>query len=249
MRGKGKVAAAMGVLALVSGLAVTSIPASATVTHVGDCSGGSRALGKLTPGLLPAKSNNTITVKGIQSDANGDGISDGLTSFGTCTFVGGPGAGTHTITGFTAKIVGTVACTPGLASDPSDTIPSGKLQWKFLDGGLVSQTQVYASIEGFKPSTTNVVQLHGIVTKGNGLGAFVTAENSFLPVVKAKHYSASDPLSIWTDGVKTQYDLDFSSDCASGGTAGIPLTQILVSTGGVSGANAPSFDIGTVALS
>jgi hypothetical protein len=242
MRVRGKVAAFAGALALVSGLVVTSLPASATVTHVGDCAGGSRAIGKILPGLTKAKVSNTITVKGIPSDANGDGVSDGPTSFGSCTFTGGPGAGTHAVSGFSAKVVGTTSCTPGLASSTSDVIPSGKITWKFTD---TTQTAVYGSITGFKPSTTNVVQIHGIVTKGNGLGSFLTAENAFLPVVKVKFPGA---LNLWNDGVKTEYDLDVSSECA-GGTAGVPLTQILVSTGGASGAAAPSFDLGSVALS
>ena len=234
-------------LAVTGGIAFSPAisPVGATVTHVGDCTDGSRALGTITPGLLPTKGVNTISLKALQADHDDNGVGDGLTKFGSCTFDGGPGSGTHQIAagGFSSKVVGTTSCTPGLAADPSDVISSGKGAWKFTDSTV---TDFYVSITGFKSGSSNVVQSHGIVTKGNGLGSFLTAENAFLPVVKAK---AGNPLIIYsTSDGKTNLALDLSSQCA-GGSTGVPLKTILVSAGGSSGANAPSFDIGTVTLS
>ncbi len=270
MRIHSRIAAALGAVALVGGFAAVAVPAQATVAHAGDCAAGARAITKISPGLLPAPASgpsptNTISGKGLDADPAGSKTAP-IANEGSCTFAtGSANAGTHTVSKWGVKLVGSSACAssgPPAPPDPATLPPTGKIQWSFTDS--TPSTQAYITLTGFVTGSSNKVNTFGIVSKGAAVGSFVTGQSAFLPVAKAK---ANDALTIYSDtnnGGKDIYDLDTGDACLDPtGHAGVPITQVLTMSGdSFAGTNActgtplsggsscsTSFDVGSVSLS
>jgi hypothetical protein len=196
------------------GLLFTGAPAAHAVT-IGGCSG-TQFLGTIVPPLTVPAVPVVIAAKTAKLGlvVYGPGFSGPLTTTGqaTCTI----GANTFTDVVVGSKLSGVATCDPA-SLDPNQYPANGKLKLSYAAKTLVTQT--YVRIAGFDPVPgPDVIAITGIVTKGGGVGATVSGEVFFDPVIKA--------LVNGQDGgpeLKNQYYFDNSQIVASCGTGGAPI--------------------------
>lgn len=176
---------------LVAGAAAVAMPnADAAVKEIGTCSG-LHGLGKISPGLGNTKQLLTVSIKGDAA--------------GTCSTSKNAGTASGSVSKWGAKVSGITTCIndPSAAPDdnPATSYPlNGKLA---VVAGSIN-LQGYVRTDGFKASTTTVVQTAGIITKGTAVGATINSELFFVPVMKTK----AAPL---LPGLPTGYDVDLGN--------------------------------------
>ena len=111
----------------------------------------------------------------------GPGFGSQLTTTGAGSCSIGAGSFNDVVVG--AKLSGVVSCDSALV-DPSLYPPNGKIKLSYAAKTL--STQAYIRIVGFDPVPgPDVIAVTGIVVKGGGVGATVSGEVGFDPVVKA----------------------------------------------------------------
>lgn len=206
-----------------SGMAIVNAPESeAAPTVVATCSG-MRGLAKITPGLSNVNQAASISTKNVLNTGG---------TVGSCTY-NHPllGTGTKQMTKWSSKTSSPVAdCIAD--SDPTEYPSSGKSSTAFSDG---SKSDAYVAGQGTKAGTSAVQILSGIVTKGSGVGAFLSQEIWVAPVVKDKlqtlDWNGTPGL---TSPLYPGYSLDIANAVAcidpTGATAGT-ITGLLVGTG------------------
>jgi hypothetical protein len=112
-----------------------------------------------------------------------------------------------------SKLSGVTSC-DSASTDPTQYPLNGKL--KLLYALKTLSTQAYVRVTGFDPVPgPDVIALTGIVTKGGGVGATVSGEVFFDPVIKALANGEGGGPEL-----KGQYYFDNSQIAAACGTAG-----------------------------
>jgi hypothetical protein len=141
----------------------------------------------------------------------GPGFGTQLTTTGAGTCQIGAGVFTDVLVG--AKLAGVTSCDPA-STDPSQYPLNGKFKLSYAAKTL--STQAYVRFAGFDPVPgPDVVALTGIVVKGGGVGATVSGEVGFDPVIKALVNNEGGGPEL-----KGQYYFDNSQIVAACGTAG-----------------------------
>jgi hypothetical protein len=177
---------AVGLIAtagLVGGLFAMAAPAASAV-QIGGCSG-IQFLGTIVPPLAGngAVTNTVAALKTAKAGLVvwGPGFGSQLTTTGAGSCSIGAGSFNDVVVG--AKLSGVVSCDSALV-DPSLYPPNGKIKLSYAAKTL--STQAYIRIAGFDPVPgPDVIAVTGIVVKGGGVGATVSGEVGFAPVVKA----------------------------------------------------------------
>jgi hypothetical protein len=198
---------------LMGGLFVTGAPAAHAV-QIGAC-GGVQFLGTIVP-PLPASGAPVATVAATKTAKLGlvvwgPGFGSTLTTTGaaTCNIAGN--VFTDVLVG--GKLSGTASC-DSASVDPSLYPLNGKLKLSYALKTL--STQGYVRIAGFDPvAGPDVIAITGIVTKGGGVGATLSGEVFFDPVIKALVNGEGGGPEL-----KGQYYFDNSQIAAACGTAG-----------------------------
>jgi len=168
---------------LVGGLFAMAAPAAQAV-QIGGCSG-IQFIGTVVPPLAGSGAPTATVVALKTAKAGlvvwGPGFGSQLTTTGNGACQVGANAFGDVQVG--AKLSGTVSCDSALV-DPSLYPPNGKLKLSYAAKTL--STQAYIRIAGFDPVPgPDVVAITGIVTKGGGVGATISGEVGFDPVIKA----------------------------------------------------------------
>jgi len=212
---KTKLIAGVGSLTLAAGaLAFVAPAANAAVTTVGTCQD-LLALGSAKSSTInPATGKNYgITdldnLDGALSTKGVDPNTLAGTTLGDCTINNGFGIngvpdsgkpvglmanGTHHVTKWGTKLYSReFDCDTTDTSDTTEWSPSGALSITFADTSLVSGTPknnaltAQVTVDGFAGTgLSDVVNFHGIVTKGVALGTDVTGQTEFDPTIKDK---------------------------------------------------------------
>jgi hypothetical protein len=200
---------------LMGGLFITAAPAAHAV-QIGGCSG-VQFLGTIVP-PLPSGGGTAAVVAATKTAklglvVYGPGFSGPLTTTGNATCQVGANVFTDVQVG--AKLSGVASC-DAASVDPSLYPLNGKLKLSYAAKTL--STQAYVRIAGFDPVPgPDVIAITGIVTKGGGVGATISGETFFDPVIKALvNNEAGGP------ELKGQYYFDNSQivlACGSGGAA------------------------------
>jgi hypothetical protein len=168
----------------------------AATTSVGSCHG-------LT-GLASVKSDYTDPNDGLPAGlvaniptagANHDvrisikGVAGPGGALGTCTFSGAntPGAGTYTVTRWTALLVSPSTDCLGDV-DPAEYPLNGKATIEFSDG---TRTQTYSQTTFGGGTANGLFTQSGVVTKGNGLGALFQNQVYWAPITKLANTATS----------------------------------------------------------
>jgi hypothetical protein len=191
-------------------MAFAGPPAGAVVTTVGTCQN-LLALGTAkssTVGLGITDQDNldgSLSTKGVDPNTN-----KGL-NLGSCNFVANQGVpdaakppstfagGSHSVTKWGTKLFSReFDCDTTDTTDNTEWAPSGALSITFggpLNGsGKADALTAQVTVDGFTDGdpntpgnqTSDVVNIHGIVTKGVALGADLTGQTEFDPTVKDK---------------------------------------------------------------
>jgi hypothetical protein len=197
----------------------TTIPTTTTTTvpgagTIGTCSG-VQFLGTIVP-PLPASGAPIGTVAGLKTAKSGlvvwgPGFGGSLTTTGTgsCTI----GDGSFDDVTLAAKLSGVSSC-DSASTNPTLYPLNGKLE--LSNTAKTLSTQAYVRVKGFDPIPgPDVIAITGIVTKGGGVGATVTGEVFFDPVIKALANGEGGGPEL-----KGQYYFDNSQIAAACGTAG-----------------------------
>ena len=167
---------------------------AATTTSVGSCHG--------LVGLASVKSDYTDPNDGLPAGlvaniptagANHDvrisikGVAGPNGSFGTCTFSGAntPGAGTYTVTRWTALLVSPSTDCLGDV-DAAEYPLNGKATIEFSDG---TRTQTYSQTTFSGGTANDLFTQSGVVTQGNGLGALFQNQIYWAPITKLPNES------------------------------------------------------------
>jgi len=169
-------------------------------------------LGKIDPALSSTVQPVTATLKTAKAGLSVYGA--GLLSQppittsggGSCNILGTPL--TSVVAG--AKLSGVATCDQ-TSLDPTQYPLNGKFKLSYVGGQTKNQS--YVRVLGFDPSAPDVIDLTGVVTKGDGVGATISGSVFFDPVIKA---GKGDPNGI----PKNAYYFDvaqISSPCGSGG--------------------------------
>jgi hypothetical protein len=166
---------------LLGGLLFTGAPAAHAVT-IGGCAG-TQFLGVIEPPLVVAATPVVIKTKTAKLGlvVYGPGFSGPLTTTGaaTCNIAGN----VFTDVLVSSKLSGVASCDPA-SVDPNQYPANGKI--KLLYAVKTLFTQAYIRIAGFDPVPgPDVIAVTGIVVKGGGVGATVSGEVFFDPVIKA----------------------------------------------------------------
>jgi hypothetical protein len=220
---KTKLIGGISALTLAGGmLAVAGAPAGAVVTTVGQCNNllalGSAKSTTINPATL--KPYGIADVDNIDGALSAKGVDPNLnkgTNLGSCTVTAGQGApdsgkpvglisgGSHSVTKWSTKLFSReFDCDTTDTGDNTEWAPSGALSITFADTVLVSGTPkpntltAQVTVDGFAPGPnpgdpSDVVNFHGIVTKGALLGADVTGQTEFDPTVKDKTQTTATP--------------------------------------------------------
>jgi hypothetical protein len=207
---------------LAGGLLITGAPAAHAVT-IGGC-GGTQFLGTIVPPLSATTQPVVIAAKTAKAGLVvwGPGFGTSLTTTGnaTCNILGN----VFTDVQVGGKLGGNQNCDPA-STDPTQYPANGKLKLSYAAKTL--STQAYVRIAGFNPVPgPDVIVITGIVTKGGGVGATLTGEVFFDPVIKALVNGEGGPTPGSTPVLKGQYYFDNSqivAACGPGGGAPIGL--------------------------
>jgi hypothetical protein len=218
---KTRLLAGASTLAIAGGMIAFAAPAAnATVTSVGGCSG-TRLIGKAKSSTInPATgkpygiSDNdnqdaTISLKGVDPSLNKG------PNLGACVFATGLStpdsskpvvkgySGGHSIYKFSGKLYSPeIDCNTADTGDLTEWPASGSFKMKFADlttAGKNQQTAIQLVVDGFAdhdmdPMTpSDIVEGHGIVTKGVAAGADVAFESIFDPIAKDKTQTTATP--------------------------------------------------------
>jgi hypothetical protein len=168
---------------LVGGLFAIAAPAAQAV-QIGGCSG-IQFIGTVVPPLAGSGAA-TSTVAALKTAKAGlvvwgPGFGSQLTTTGAGACSIGAGSFNDVLVG--AKLSGVASC-DSASVDPSQYPLNGKLKLSYAAKTL--STQAYMRIAGFDPVPgPDVVAITGIVVKGGGVGATLSGEVGFDPVVKA----------------------------------------------------------------
>jgi len=198
---------------LMGGLFVTGAPAAHAV-QIGGCSG-VQFLGTIVP-PLPASGAPVSTVAATKTAKAGlvvwgPGFGSQLTTTGNGSCQVGANAFGDVQVG--AKLAGVASC-DSASVDPTLYPLNGKLKLSYAAKTL--STQAYVRIAGFDPVPgPDVIAITGIVTKGGGVGATLSGEVFFDPVIKALVNNEGGGPEL-----KGQYYFDNSQIAAACGTAG-----------------------------
>jgi len=200
----------------------TTVPGGGGNT-IGSCTG-LQLLGKVTPPLPAAATTVVVALKSanLGTSIYGAGllasppvVTDGGAS---CSLLGA--SLTNVVA--SAKLSGVASCNSASASSSLHPL-NGKFKLSYV-GGANGTLQAYVRVTGFDPSAPDVIDLFGMVTKGDGVGATLSGNTFFDPVVKA---GKGDPTGV----VKGAYYFDVSqigTSCAAGGK---PIATVYVGDG------------------
>jgi hypothetical protein len=200
---------------LMGGLLITGAPAAHAV-NIGSCSG-VQFLGTIVPPLASGGGATSTVAATKTAKAGlvvwGPGFGASLTTTGnaSCTI----GANTFNDVQVGAKLSGVASC-DAASVDPTLYPLNGKLKLSYAAKTL--STQAYVRIAGFDPVPgPDVIAITGIVTKGGGVGATLSGETFFDPVIKSlANGQGGGP------DLKGQYYFDNSQivlACGAGGAA------------------------------
>ena len=207
---KTRLLAGASALTLVGGIAVAAAP-SAMAAPIGACTGGQQLAGIKTPDGLGL--NNTLKVVKIGIKSN---LSNAMTCSGAPAAAGPVDAGTFKATlgnGTTSE----ASCDTTLVSTALP--PAGKVGWTQQTGVVVNQGYIRLSAtDPTKNYYSDVVGVHGIMTKGPLAGVDVDATVWQNPTVKDKTLPVAGS---WV-GVDTNAQDSFliGASCQTGGSAG-----------------------------
>lgn len=246
---KTKLIGGISALTLAGGmLAAAGAPAGAVVTQIGSCQNllalGTAKSTTINPattkpyGIADVDNiDGTISAKGVDPNLN-KGTALGSCSFPSNATQGVPnankpvttwGSGTKTLTKWSTKLFSReFDCDTTDTTDTTEWSPSGALSMTFTElnnlGKGVAITAVI-TVDGFTdpdndPLTpSDVVEFHGIVSKGAALGSDVAGETEFDPTVKDKTQTTATPYFGY------QFDIGAALGCttATKGDANITL--------------------------
>jgi len=199
-------------------LAFAAPAANATVTQVGHCDNllalGSAKSATINPST--GKNYGITDLDNLDGAIGSKGVDPntvGGTNLGSCSFpvnvaqgvpdggkpVGVWSNGTHNLTKWSTKLYSReFDCDTTDTGDTTEWAPSGALSMTFSD--IIASTTKNAAItaqvtvDGFAGTgTSDVVNFHGIVTKGAVLGADVKGQTEFDPTVKDKTQTTNTP--------------------------------------------------------
>jgi hypothetical protein len=218
---KMKLIGGVSALAMAGGmLAVAVPPAGATVNTIGTCvhlkALGSAKSSTINPGTGKPygitdndNQDGAISSKGVNPDGSKN-LPIGSCSFPSNSTYGVPNSdkpvgvwtnGTHNVTKWGTKLYSReFDCDVNDTSDNTEWSPSGTLSMTFADimptSGKNAAITANITVDGFTDNGGNpsdVVKFHGIVSKGAALGADVSGETEFDPVVKDKTQTTVHP--------------------------------------------------------
>jgi hypothetical protein len=217
---KTKLIGGASALAIAGGMLAFAAPAGAVVTNVGQCNNllalGSAKSSTINPST--GKNYGITDLDNLDGAIGSKGVDPNTlkgTNLGTCSIVGGQGApdsgkpvqlfagGSHSITKWSTKLFSReFDCNTADTSDTTEWSPSGALSITFADLNNLGKNQAITAqvtVDGFtdpdnNPGTpSDVVALHGIVTKGALLGADISGQTEFDPTVKDKTQTTATP--------------------------------------------------------
>jgi hypothetical protein len=218
---KTKLIGGASALAIAGGMLAFAAPAAnAAVVTVGTCQN-LLALGSAKSSTINPSTGKNYGITDLDNldgaiGSKGVGTPSKTDPLGTCNIVAGQGApdagkpagliggGSHTVTKWSTKLFSReFDCNTADTGDTTEWSPSGALSITFADlapsTGKANAITAQVTVDGFtdpdnNPGTpSDVVALHGIVTKGALLGADLSGSTEFDPTVKDKTQTTNTP--------------------------------------------------------